>query len=91
MVLLGFNYRLSDIVCALGISQLRKLDSNLERRQQIAAWYAEALQHIPGVFCLVFVWTFVRPGISFQFVSTQQSSRWTGRKFSAHCGRRTSG
>src|SRR5215831_4647488 len=37
MVLLGFNYRLTDIVCALGIEQLKKLEANLTRRRQIAA------------------------------------------------------
>ena len=40
MVLLGFNYRLTDIACALGIQQLKKLDANLARRRQIAARYA---------------------------------------------------
>ena len=42
MVLLGFNYRLTDIACALGLSQLEKLASNLARRREIAARYAEA-------------------------------------------------
>ncbi len=37
MVLLGFNYRLPDIVCALGIQQLKRLDANLARRREIAA------------------------------------------------------
>jgi perosamine synthetase len=37
MVLLGFNYRLTDIACALGLSQLEKLDANLARRREIAA------------------------------------------------------
>jgi len=49
MVLLGFNYRLPDIVCALGIEQLKKLDANLARRREIAARYAEAFREIPGV------------------------------------------
>jgi perosamine synthetase len=49
MVLLGFNYRLTDIACALGISQLRKLDENLARRRQIAARYSSAFAGIPGV------------------------------------------
>ena len=49
MVLLGFNYRLSDIVCALGIQQLKKLDANLKRRREIAAQYTAAFQEIPGV------------------------------------------
>jgi len=49
MVLLGFNYRLPDIVCALGIQQLKKLDANLKRRREIAAQYTAAFQEIPGV------------------------------------------
>ena len=44
MVLLGFNYRLTDIACALGLSQLKKLDENLRRRREIAAGYADAFQ-----------------------------------------------
>jgi perosamine synthetase len=49
MVLLGFNYRLTDIACALGIQQLHKLESNLSRRRQIAARYTSAFSEIPGV------------------------------------------
>lgn len=49
MVLLGFNYRLPDIVCALGIQQLKKLDANLARRREIAALYTGAFREIPGV------------------------------------------
>ncbi|MGB7862237.1 MAG: UDP-4-amino-4,6-dideoxy-N-acetyl-beta-L-altrosamine transaminase [Candidatus Sulfotelmatobacter sp.] len=43
MVLLGFNYRLTDIACALGLSQLKKLEENLSRRREIAARYEVAL------------------------------------------------
>jgi UDP-4-amino-4,6-dideoxy-N-acetyl-beta-L-altrosamine transaminase len=43
MVLLGFNYRLTDIACALGLRQLSKLESNLARRRQIAAKYNAAM------------------------------------------------
>lgn len=39
---LGFNYRLTDIQSALGITQLAKNDDGLKRRQQIAARYQEA-------------------------------------------------
>jgi perosamine synthetase len=49
MVLLGFNYRLTDIACALGLSQLRKLDANLARRREIAAHYKTAFQDLPAV------------------------------------------
>ena len=43
MAALGFNYRLSDFQCALGLSQLRKLGGWLKRRRAIAAAYAERL------------------------------------------------
>src|ERR1700674_5070391 len=41
MVLLGFNYRLTEIACALGLSQLERLDANVARRREIAAQYGE--------------------------------------------------
>jgi perosamine synthetase len=49
MVDLGFNYRLTDIGCALGLSQLKKLDQNLYRRREIAACYNVAFKGIPGI------------------------------------------
>jgi perosamine synthetase len=49
MVLLGFNYRLTDIACALGLSQLKKLEANLLRRREIAAGYAAAFRDLAGV------------------------------------------
>jgi UDP-4-amino-4,6-dideoxy-N-acetyl-beta-L-altrosamine transaminase len=49
MVSLGFNYRLTDIVCALGIQQLKRLDLNLARRRQIASRYDAALRNISGI------------------------------------------
>jgi perosamine synthetase len=49
MVLLGFNYRLSDVACALGLSQLKKLEANLGRRAEIAARYTAAFKDLPGV------------------------------------------
>lgn len=39
---LGYNYRLSDIHCALGLSQVKKLDRFLVRRREIAVRYHEA-------------------------------------------------
>lgn len=44
---LGFNHRLTDIQAALGISQLRRLDTFLERRREIARRYDEALSNLP--------------------------------------------
>jgi perosamine synthetase len=49
MVSLGFNYRLPDIVCALGIQQLKKLESNLARRRAIAERYTTELRNLPGI------------------------------------------
>src|ERR1039457_6488262 len=49
MVLLGFNYRLTDIACALGLSQLGKLAANLARRREIAAQYTAAFQDLPAI------------------------------------------
>jgi perosamine synthetase len=40
---LGFNYRLSDIACALGLAQLERLDAMLADRARVAARYREAL------------------------------------------------
>lgn len=42
MVDLGFNYRITDFQCALGISQMKRLADFLSRRQEIAAIYAKA-------------------------------------------------
>lgn len=44
--LLGFNYRITDLQCALGISQLKKLDHFLKRRRDIASFYNEAFSDL---------------------------------------------
>ena len=49
MVLLGFNYRLPDIACALGLQQLKKLEANLARRREIALRYTSAFRDLPGI------------------------------------------
>ena len=49
MVDLGYNYRLTDFQCALGISQLKKLSERIEHRREIACRYAEAFKNIPRV------------------------------------------
>ena len=45
MVDLGFNYRLPDILCSLGITQLKKLDKFVNKRQKIAKIYADSFNY----------------------------------------------
>jgi dTDP-4-amino-4,6-dideoxygalactose transaminase len=46
---LGFNYRLTDIACALGLAQLQRLDGMLAARARVAGWYREALAGFDGL------------------------------------------
>jgi len=41
----GFNYRLPDLLCAIGIPQLARLDRLLAARERVAAWYTDRLEH----------------------------------------------
>jgi len=59
MVLLGFNYRLPDFACALGLEQLQRLNGNLARRRAIAARYGAAFRDVAGVIPPA-----VRPGVN---------------------------
>ena len=43
---LGYNYRLSDINCALGIAQLERIDEILAKRERVARLYNERLKNI---------------------------------------------
>jgi perosamine synthetase len=48
-VTLGYNYRITDIQCALGVSQVRKLPGFLARRREIAAHYDAAFASVENV------------------------------------------
>jgi perosamine synthetase len=46
---LGFNYRLSDVHCAIGVAQLERLDEMMAGRARVAGWYQERVAGIEGV------------------------------------------
>jgi perosamine synthetase len=46
---LGYNYRLDEMSAALGVVQMSRLDELLTKREQVAAWYADRLNEIPGI------------------------------------------
>jgi perosamine synthetase len=46
---LGFNYRLDDLSCALGVAQLERLDEMLAQRVRVARLYGEALADVDGL------------------------------------------
>lgn len=62
MVELGYNYRITDIQCALGASQLTKLPGWVARRQEIALQYDTAFADLPAISPLR-----VRPFVSHAF------------------------
>lgn len=46
---LGYNYRITDFQCALGISQLNKIDKFIERRKELTSMYDKELKKIDGI------------------------------------------
>ncbi len=46
---IGYNYRLTDISCSLGITQLKKIDFILKEREKIAQYYNKILKNIKGI------------------------------------------
>ena len=49
---LGFNYRITDFQCALGISQLSRLDKFVTRRKKLAQKYDNAFINYEGIIIL---------------------------------------
>jgi dTDP-4-amino-4,6-dideoxygalactose transaminase len=49
MQFLGYNYRLTDFQAALGLSQLKRADTGLKRRREIAEIYYNAFKDEPGI------------------------------------------
>jgi UDP-4-amino-4,6-dideoxy-N-acetyl-beta-L-altrosamine transaminase len=62
MQLLGFNYRLSEIHAALGISQLKKLNPFIEKRREIIDQYNQSFKDIPFL-----ITPYEKPGLSSAF------------------------
>ncbi len=46
---IGFNYRMSNVLAAIGRGQLKVLDDRVRRKREICAWYENALKDVPGV------------------------------------------
>jgi len=46
MVELGYNFRISDVACAMGLSQLNKVNKFLEKRKEIAKYYEKNLKKV---------------------------------------------
>lgn len=49
---IGYNYRLSNVLAAIGRGQLRVLEERVQRKREIFAFYREALSDLPGVACM---------------------------------------
>jgi perosamine synthetase len=46
---LGYNYRLDEMSAALGVSQMKRLEELITKRNQVADWYTQRIHEIPGI------------------------------------------
>jgi len=47
--IVGYNYRLTNLQCAVGLAQFERLPEFIETRRRLAGWYREAFKDLPGV------------------------------------------
>jgi len=85
MIDLGYNYRLTDFQCALGLSQLKKLSEWVIRRQEIAARYDAAFANMASVQPLT-----VRPYVDHAYHLYVVRLKGIDRK-TVYCGMRANG
>jgi UDP-4-amino-4,6-dideoxy-N-acetyl-beta-L-altrosamine transaminase len=77
---LGFNYRLPDVLCALGLSQLARLDGFVERRRALAAAYAAALAPLAPLARLAARPAWSRPVLHLMTVLVDFAAAGVGRR-----------
>jgi perosamine synthetase len=75
----GYNYRLTDFQCALGISQLKKLDRFIERRREIVKKYNEAFTGIAALILPVEK-PYVKAVYHVYIIQLREEKLKTGRK-----------
>jgi perosamine synthetase len=50
---IGYNYRMTNVAAAIGLAQVEKADWHLRRRREVAEWYRERLEPVPGLILQV--------------------------------------
>jgi perosamine synthetase len=50
---IGYNYRMTNIAAAIGLAQVEKAEWHMQRRREVAGWYRERLERVPGLIMQV--------------------------------------